>query len=185
VPLSAALAGSSAGTALILCVEGWCEHHTSRQVDTEWLRCPHAESMRRLSMGNWCCGWCCAKSSNGWAPTGRGHRHCAAACATRRRELHGSTRLLALIRQHGRKRKPGRRHGCCNHAPWYCSLVVTTASDSRNTQLPHFWLSLWTAMTNALYISFKVKSAQYCRKGIAQRTEVTQSRRCRPPLHAR
>ena len=38
------------------------------------------------------------ESSNGWAPTGRGHRHCAAARATRRRELHASTTLLAPLR---------------------------------------------------------------------------------------
>jgi hypothetical protein len=38
------------------------------------------------------------ESSNGWAPTGRGHRHCAAARATRRRELHASTTLLAPLK---------------------------------------------------------------------------------------
>jgi hypothetical protein len=50
------------------------------------------------------------ESSGGWAPSGRGHRpHCAAACATRRRELHCSTELPAPIR-------PLSRPPRCQHA---------------------------------------------------------------------
>jgi hypothetical protein len=60
------------------------------------------------------------ESRGGWAPSGRGHRHCAAACqcATRRRELHCSTELPAPIR-------PLSRPPRCQHA-----LVVGVASAS-------------------------------------------------------